>query len=79
MIPLPPIEVNGEHEYEVEYILNSRIYNCQLQYLVHWHRYDVSEHTKEPIKNLSNAMQKMHEFHQQYPNKPKSAPCGTHH
>ncbi len=25
--PLPFIEVNGEHEYEVEDILNSRIYN----------------------------------------------------
>jgi len=32
--PLPPIEVDGEHEYEVEDILNSKIYNHQLQYLV---------------------------------------------
>jgi hypothetical protein len=24
------------------------------------------------IKNLSNAMKKVHEFHQQYPNKPSS-------
>ncbi len=28
--PFPPIEVNGEHEYEVEDILDSKIFNCQL-------------------------------------------------
>jgi hypothetical protein len=26
--PLPPIEVNGEQEYQVEDILGSKIYNC---------------------------------------------------
>jgi hypothetical protein len=48
--PLSPIEFNGEHEYEVEDILNSRIFSCQLQYFIHWHGYDVSERTWEPIK-----------------------------
>jgi len=43
--PLPFIEVNGEREYEVEDILDSRIYNCQHQYLIHWHRYDVNKLT----------------------------------
>jgi hypothetical protein len=33
--PLPPIEIDGEHEYEVEDILDSRISNYQFQYLVH--------------------------------------------
>jgi hypothetical protein len=33
--PPPPIEIDGEHEYEIEDILNSRIYNHQLQYFVH--------------------------------------------
>jgi len=28
--PLPPIEVNGEQEYEMDDILDSRIYNWQL-------------------------------------------------
>jgi len=61
--PLPIIEVDGEHEYEVENILNSRIFNRQLQCLVPWHGYDVNKHTWELIKNLSNAMEKVHEFH----------------
>ena len=38
--PPPPIEVNGEVEYEVKEILNSKIdrrrRHCQLLYLVHW-------------------------------------------
>ncbi len=33
--PPPPIEVNGEQEYEMEDILDLRIFNGQLQYLVH--------------------------------------------
>ncbi len=33
--PPPPIEVNGEYAYEVEDILDSRIFNHQFQYLVH--------------------------------------------
>jgi hypothetical protein len=65
----------GEHEYEVEDILDSRILNFQLQYFVHWHGCDVSERTWEPIQNLSNVMEKVHEFHQWYPNKPKYIPC----
>jgi hypothetical protein len=37
----------------------------------------VSKCTWEPIKNLSNAMEKVHECHWQYTNKPKSTPFGT--
>jgi hypothetical protein len=60
--PLPPIEVDGEQEYEVEDILNSKICNHQLQYLFHWHGDDVSKHTWKPMKNLSNAMEKVDEY-----------------
>jgi hypothetical protein len=34
--PLPPIDqIDGEQKYEMEDILDSRIFNHQLQYLVH--------------------------------------------
>jgi hypothetical protein len=33
--PPPPIEVDNEHEYEMKDILDSRIFNHQLQYIVH--------------------------------------------
>ncbi len=39
--PPSPIEIDSEHEYEVEDILDSKISNRQLQYLIHWHGYDV--------------------------------------
>jgi hypothetical protein len=63
----------------MEDFLDLRIFNRQLQYLVHWHGYDVNKRTWELIKNLSNAMKKVHEFHQQYPNKPKSILHGIRH
>jgi hypothetical protein len=43
--PLPLIEVDDEHEYEVEYMLDLRNFNLQPQHLIHWYGYnDVSEH-----------------------------------
>jgi len=72
------IEVNGEQKSEVDDILNLKISNHQLQYFVHLHGYDVTKQTWELIKNLLNVMEKVHEFHQQYLNKPKYALCGTH-
>jgi hypothetical protein len=62
MIP-PHIEVDGEHEYVVEDILDSRIFNHQFEYLVQWHGYDVNKHIWELIKNLPNVMEKVHKFH----------------
>ncbi len=76
--PPPPIVVDDDKKYEVEEILNSRISHRQLQYLVHWQGYDISEHTWEPVKNLSNAMEKVKNFHMWYLNKPKAIPCGIH-
>jgi hypothetical protein len=43
--PIPPIVVDGEQEYEIEKILDSRISHHQLQYLVHWQGYDINKHT----------------------------------
>jgi hypothetical protein len=74
--PPPPIIINGEQEYEVEGILYSRISHRQLQYLVHWQGYDISERSWELVENLSSAMEKMKDFHMRYPNKLKATPCG---
>jgi hypothetical protein len=61
----------------MEDILDWQVFNCQLQYFVHRHEYDVSKRTWEPIKNPSNVIKKVHECHQWYPNRPKSAFRGT--
>ncbi len=39
------MKINGEQEYEVEDVFNLRVSNHQFQYLIHWHGYDVNEHT----------------------------------
>jgi hypothetical protein len=41
--PPPPIEINGEEEFEVSKISDSRINRRRLEYLVHWQGYEVSE------------------------------------
>ena len=37
--PPPPELVNSEEEYVVEKVLNSRMFQCKLQYLVKWEGY----------------------------------------
>jgi hypothetical protein len=59
-----PIEVNGEEKYKVEDAIHSRISNYQLQYLIHWRGYDMSERTWEPINHLMNVIKKVKKFHQ---------------
>jgi hypothetical protein len=34
--PLPPIQVNGKEEFEVEEILDSKFKNHILYFLIHW-------------------------------------------
>ena len=65
--PPPPVEVEGEEEYQVSSIEDSRVYRNQLQYLVRWTGYDSL--TWEPAKFV-DGLQAVEEFHKQYPGKP---------
>ena len=58
-----PVQVSEERdeEYEVDYIAASRIYRCQLQYLVHWKGYKEHERTWEPASNVKNAPLVVHQ------------------
>jgi hypothetical protein len=38
----------------------------------------VNEHTWELANHLTNVMEKVKKFHQQYPSKPKATPCRTY-
>jgi len=65
--PPPPVEVDGEEEYQVAGVEDSRIYRNQLQYLIRWTGYDSL--TWEPAKFV-DGLQAVEEFHQRYPVKP---------
>ena len=61
-IPLPPIEVAGEKEHEVEKILNRRERKGKLKYLVRWKCYTAEKYTWEGLENLKNVRDLVEEF-----------------
>jgi len=61
--PPPPELVDGEEEYIVEEILNSRMFRQKLQYLVKWEGYGIEGNTWEYSQNLAHAPEKVMEFH----------------
>jgi len=62
--PLPPPElIDGEEEYIVEKILNSRMFRRKLQYLVKWEGYGIEVNTWEYLENFNHAPEKVTEFH----------------
>jgi len=69
ILPPPPIEVDGELEYEVEQIVDSRRHFGRLQYLVRWAGYAEDENSWEPHNNL-NAPAAIADFHRLHPDKP---------
>ena len=78
-----PIHVTEDcdEEYEVDTIIDSRIYKGKLQYLVHWKGYDESERTWEPVSNLKNSPEIVEQFHKSHPSAPRrlwmtQAVCG---
>lgn len=69
--PPEPVLIDGEEEYEVDEILDSRVFRRQLQYLVHWKGYSQGSDSWEPAKNVANASELIQEFHQKHPQAPK--------
>jgi hypothetical protein len=72
--PSPPkttITQSGIEEYEVETILDSRLYRTKLQYLVKWKGYGPEENSWEPEDNLTNSKTLIKKFHQEHPNAPR--------
>ena len=76
---LPPIEIDGEVEWEVNAIIDSR-YTRQakkLQYRLQWNGY--SKLIWEDASNITNATNLLHKFHTPYPKKPGLGPHSKAH
>ena len=67
--PAPDI-IQGEEEWEVEDIIDSRLYgrSKQLQYYVKWKGYPESDNSWEPAGNLQKSKSKINQFHKKQPN-----------
>ncbi|QRW19820.1 Retrotransposable element Tf2 protein [Rhizoctonia solani] len=69
--PAPIVTEEGEEEYEVEKILDSKWKGCRkarkLWYLVKWKGYDKGSNSWEPVDNVANAKEAKEEFHKEYP------------
>jgi len=69
--PPPPILIEGEPEYELEEIIDSRLHYNKLQYRAKWTGYS-PEHDKTwyPANNFQNANLAKQNCHSRYPDKP---------
>lgn len=67
--PPPPVEIEGEEEWEVEDILNSRRRGGKFEYLVRYTGYD--EAYWQPLSDLEHSLDMVNQFHERYPQKPK--------
>ena len=73
--PPPPIQVDGELEYEIAEILDSKVdrrRSCKLLYLVRWLGYEGTDEETEwlPATELGHASDLVADFHSRYPDKP---------
>ncbi len=71
--PPVPVEIEGQKEFEVQEVLDSKKIRGKLLYLVFWRGYPPSEATWEPAGNLIHAQDLVNRFHQRYLNKSASS------
>ena len=66
----PPDLIDGEEEFEVEKVLDSRIARGLLQYLVKWKGFP-GEDSWEPHFNVTHASEAVEKFHAEHPGAPR--------
>ena len=73
--PPPPVDVQGELEYEIAEVTDSKIdrrRSCKLLYLVCWLGYENTDEELSwlPATELEHAKDLISDFHSTYPDKP---------
>jgi len=69
--PPPPVEVEGEEEWQVQEVLDFKFVRNRFRYLVKWEGYDVT--TWELAESI-NELKAIDDFHKRYPLKPGPLP-----
>jgi len=73
-----PLEIlDGDLEYEVSEVLDSKIARGKLLYLVDWKGYSPEERTWEPAENVTHASEAVATYHSRYPNRPSTKDIPT--
>src|ERR1700712_4394000 len=69
--PPPPIQIEGENEYELDEIIDSRFHYNKLQYRAKWKGYSpVHDKVWYSAENFNNAERSVQQFRERYPLKP---------
>ena len=74
--PPPPVQIDGDLEFEITEILDTKIdrrRRCKLLYLVRWAGYEGTDEETSWITadELAHAKELVKDFHKAYPNKSK--------
>jgi hypothetical protein len=71
-VPPMPVEIEGELEYDVGKVIDSRMRRGRLEYLVKWEGYTSEHNTWEPETNLLPRSKKsIQDFHKSHPGAPR--------
>jgi len=73
----PPDVIEGEPEWEVETILDTKFIHNRLMFLVKWEGWPDSENSWEDEQNLENAQDLIKDFYKSHPGAPRRLPNGT--
>ena len=74
----PPADiVEGEPEWDVEQVLDSKFAHGTLKFFVKWLGWPDSENSWEDEVNLENSPEVIAEFYKKFPNAPRRLPDGT--
>ncbi|KIN98762.1 hypothetical protein M404DRAFT_31083 [Pisolithus tinctorius Marx 270] len=69
--PGPVVGHEGDEEFEVDYVADSRLKRNRLEYLVHWKGYHDEDRTWEPESALKSAPGAVRDFHRRNPSAPR--------
>ena len=71
--PPPAIEIEGDEVYEVNEIIDSKLFGRTLKFLVNWKGYGPEDNTWEPLSNLDGSAQAIKDYQLNHPNKPHAS------